>query len=114
MTKIHRRITGAKLGESICKALGVDPTNVSEVKVTAHCNDLAYVDITLVATEDDGEALVNVLSEYYKPRYVIVPHEHVVGHYIIKDTRTGVYCGGMAESEEELQLSARRMNNWER
>lgn len=114
MTKIQRRVTGKHLGSQICEALGVDPSNVSKVVLTAEYNDLAYVDITMIPLEDEGEAIAMKLAEHFTPRYRIVPHSQVDGHFIIEDTMTGFYCGLIKESPELLQDTLLRMNSWGR
>jgi len=58
------RLIGHKVGEEVCKVLGLDPANIAKVAILFHAHDVARIEITRFIESTELEGIKEVLEKY--------------------------------------------------
>ena len=57
-------ISGQKLGSEMCKALGVNPSDVISIRITGAVDEVAQVVITRMIHDEELDGLRGVIAQY--------------------------------------------------
>ena len=55
---------GRRLGEKLCKALGVDPAEVSHIRIESGVNEAATAVFVRFVRVEEGDELVEIVRRY--------------------------------------------------
>ncbi len=58
------RLLGNKVGEEVCKVLGLDSNNIFKVEILLHAESVARVEITRFIESTELEGIKEVLEKY--------------------------------------------------
>jgi len=58
------KLLGNKVGEEVCKVLGIDSSNIAKVDILLRANDVARVEITRFLESTEVDQLKEVLEKY--------------------------------------------------
>lgn len=61
---IMSRLLGNKVGEEVCKVLGLNSSNIAKVDILLHASDAARVEITRFIESAELEGIKSVLEKY--------------------------------------------------
>lgn len=68
-----RPATARSLGKQLCAALGIDPGNVTAIRLDLSAGEVAQVAVTRLFTQQQGLAVCELLTE----RFDLVPRDEV-------------------------------------
>ena len=58
------RLLGNKVGEEVCKVLGLDSSNIAKVDILLHADSVGRIEITRFLESTELEGIKEVLEKY--------------------------------------------------
>lgn len=58
------RLLGNKVGEEVCRVLGLDSSNVAKVDILLHAGNVAKIELTRFIESAELEGIIEVLEKY--------------------------------------------------